>query len=86
MEFIASPDAATQLWAFDIFLGFWVPNAALNDRLFMQVIAAPESNNHDVVWFPVLTLILGQTFSPGAKISYNLLQVISDARHRFNIS
>ncbi len=46
MEFIASPDAATQLWAFDIFLGFWVPNAALNDRLFMQVIAAPVSNNH----------------------------------------
>ncbi len=72
-----SPDVATQLWAFDIFLGFWVPNAALNDRLFMQVIAAPLSNNHDVVWFPVLTLILGWTFSPGAKISYNLLQVVS---------
>jgi hypothetical protein len=52
----------------------------------MQVIAAPVSNNHDVVWFPVLTFILGLTFSPGAKISYSLLQVISEARHRFKIS
>ena len=86
MEFIASPDAATQLWAFDIFLGFWFPNAALNDRLFMQVISVPVSNNHDVVWFPVLTFILGLTFSPGEKISYSLLQVISEARHRFKIS
>ncbi len=86
MEFIASPDAATQLWAFHIFLSFWVPNAALNDQLFMQVIAAPVSNNHDVVWFPVLPFILGLTFSPGAKISYSLLQVISEARHRFKIS
>jgi hypothetical protein len=50
-------------------LGFWFPKAALKDRLFMQVIAAPVSNNHDVVWFPVLTLILGQIFSPGAKMS-----------------
>jgi hypothetical protein len=86
MEFFASLDAATQLWAFDIFFGFWFPNAVLNDRLFMQVIAAPVSNNHDIAWLPVLTLILGQTFSPGAKISYSLLQVISDARQRFNIS
>jgi hypothetical protein len=52
-----------------IFLGFWFPKAALKDRLFMQVMAAPVSNNHDVVWFPVLTLILGLTFSPGAKMS-----------------
>jgi hypothetical protein len=51
-----------------IFLGFWFPKAALKDRLFMQVMAAPVSNNHDVVWFPVLTLILGLTFSPGAKM------------------
>jgi hypothetical protein len=86
MEFIASPDVVMQLWAFYIFLGFWVPNAALNDQLFMQVIAAPVSNNHDVVWLPVLTLILGRTFSPGAKILYSLLQVVSRARHRFNIS
>jgi len=81
-----SPDAATQLWAFDIFLGFWVPNTALNEQLFMQVIAAPVSNNHDMVWFPVLTLILGVTFYPGAKISYSLLQVVSEARHWFRIS
>jgi hypothetical protein len=38
----------------------------------MQVIAALVSNNHDVVWFPVLTFILGLTFFPGAKISYIL--------------
>ena len=81
-----SPDAATQLWAFEIFLGLWFPNAAFNDWLFMQVIAAPVSNNHDVVWFPVLTLILGRTFSPGAKISYNLLQVVNNARHKFSIN
>jgi len=74
MDFIASPDAATQLWAFDIFLGVWVPNAALNDQLLMQAIAALVSNNHDVVWFPVLTLILGRTFSPGTKTSYNLFR------------
>jgi hypothetical protein len=66
---MASPEAATQLCALAIFLGFWFPKAALKDRLFMQVMAAPVSNNHDVVWFPVLTLILGLTFSPGAKIS-----------------
>ncbi len=75
-----------QLWAFKIFLGLWVPNAALNDWLFMQVIAAPVSNNHDLVWFLVLTLILGGTFSPGTKISYNLLQVVNNARHKFNIN
>ncbi len=67
-------------------LVFWVPNAALNNRLFIQVIAAPMSNNHDIVWFPVLTFTLGLTFSPGAKISYSLLQVVREARHRFNIS
>jgi hypothetical protein len=86
MEFIASPDAATQLWAFDIFLSFWVPDAALNDQLFMQVIAALVLNNHDVVWFPILTFILGLTFSPGANILYSLLQVVREARHRFKIS
>jgi hypothetical protein len=59
----------TQLCALAIFLGFWFPKAALKDRLFMQVMAAPVSNNHDVVWFPVLTLILGLIFSPGAKMS-----------------
>jgi hypothetical protein len=52
----------------------------------MQVIATPVSNNHDVVWFPVLTFIIGLTFSPSANISYSLLQVVSEARHRFNIS
>jgi len=50
------------------------------------VIAALLSNNHDMVWFPVLTFILGLTFFPGAKISYILLQVVSEARHRFKIS
>jgi hypothetical protein len=86
MEFIASLDAATQLWAFKIFLGFWVPNAELNDQLFMQVIAAPVLNNNDVVWFTVLTVILSPTFSPSAKISYNLLQVVNNARHKFSIN
>jgi hypothetical protein len=52
----------------------------------MQVIVAPVSNNHDVVWLLVLMFTLGLTFSPCAKISYNLLQVMSEARHRFNIS
>jgi hypothetical protein len=37
--------------------------------LYCCLIAAPVSNNHDVVWFPVLTLTLGLTFSPGAKMS-----------------
>jgi hypothetical protein len=69
VEFIASPEAATQLCALAIFLGFWFPKAALKDLLFTQVIAALVSNNHDVVWFPVLTLILGRIFSPGAKMS-----------------
>ncbi len=50
----------------------------------MQVMAAPVSNNHDVVWFPVLTLILGLTFSPGAKMSYILLLVVNEARHKFS--
>jgi hypothetical protein len=52
----------------------------------MQVIAAPVSNNQDVVWFPVLMLILGRIFSPGTKISYSLLQVINDARHRVSFN
>jgi hypothetical protein len=43
-------------------------------------------NNHDVVWFPVLTLILGRTFSPGAKILFNSLQVVNDAKHKLSIS
>jgi hypothetical protein len=59
-----------------------VPNAALNDWLFIQVIAAPVSNSQDVVWFPDLTLILGRIFSPGENISCNLLQVINDARDK----
>jgi hypothetical protein len=63
------PGSATQLYALAIFLGFWFPNAALKDLLFMQVIAAPVSNNHDIVWLPVLTLTLGLIFSPGAKMS-----------------
>jgi hypothetical protein len=53
----------------------------LKDRLFIQVIAALVSNNHDVVWFPVLTLIHGLTLSPGAKILNSLLQVASDTTH-----
>jgi hypothetical protein len=65
-------------------LGFWFPKAELKDRLFMQVMAAPVSNNHDVVWFPVLTLTLGLTFSPGAKMSYILLHVVNEARHKFS--
>jgi hypothetical protein len=69
MEFIASPEAATQLCTLAVFLGFWFPNAVLKDLLFMQVIVAPVSNNHDVVWFPALTLTLGLIFSPGAKMS-----------------
>jgi hypothetical protein len=52
----------------------------------MQVIVAPVSNNQDVVWFPVLMLILCHIFSPGAKISYSLLQVMNNARHRFSIN
>ncbi len=51
----------------------------------MQVMAAPVSNNHDVVWFPVLTLILGLTFSPGAKMSYILLHVVNEARHKLRM-
>jgi hypothetical protein len=72
--------------SFEIFLSFCIPNVALNDWLFIQVIAAPVLNNHDVVWFPVLTLILGQIFSPSAKISYSLLQVVNEARHRLSIN
>jgi hypothetical protein len=63
---------------FKIFLGFCVQNAALNDWLFILVIAAPVSNSQDVVWFPVF----GRIFSPGENISYNLLQVINDARDK----
>jgi hypothetical protein len=37
---MASPAAVTQLWALEIFLGFCDPKAALNDWLFMQVMAA----------------------------------------------
>jgi hypothetical protein len=43
-----------QLCAFAIFFGFCDPKAALNDQLFMQVMAAPVSKNHDVGCFPVL--------------------------------
>jgi hypothetical protein len=75
---------ATQLCEFEIFFSFWDPNAALNDRLFMQVMAAPVSNNHDIVYFPVLMFILGQTFSPDAKISMSLLQVANEATQRFS--
>jgi hypothetical protein len=46
----------------EIFFSFCVPNAALNDWLVMQVMAAPVLNNHHVVCFPVLTWILGQIF------------------------
>ncbi len=84
MEFIASPEAATQLCAFEIFLGFCDPKVALNDQLFMQVMAAPVSNSQDIVWLPILTFILGCTFSPGTKISKSLLQVANEATHRFN--
>ena len=64
-----SPEAAMQLYALAIFFGFCFPNAALKDLLFIQVMAAPVSNSHDVVWLPVRTLTLGLTFSPGAKMS-----------------
>jgi hypothetical protein len=84
MEFIASPEAATQFCAFEIFLGFCDLKAALNDRLFIQVMAAPVPNSHDIVWLPVLMFILGCTFSPGAKIWKSLLQVANEAMQRFN--
>jgi hypothetical protein len=81
MEFIASPEVATQLSVFEIFLGFCDPKAALNDRLFMQVMAAPVSNSQDIVWLHILTFILSCTFSPGAKILKSLLQVANEATH-----
>jgi hypothetical protein len=52
----------------------------------MQVMAALVSNNQDVVWFPVFILTHGQTFSPGAKISKSLLQVVNEARQRLSIN
>ncbi len=73
MELNASLEVAMLLGAFEIFFVFCDPKAALNDWLFMQVVAAPVFNNHDFVWLPVLMFILSLTFSPGAKISNNLL-------------
>jgi hypothetical protein len=70
----------------EILFGFCIPNAALNDWQFMQVTAAPVSNNQDLVWFPVLTLILSRIFSPGAKIFYSLLQLVNEAMHRLSIN
>jgi hypothetical protein len=84
MEFITSPDAATQLCAFEIVFSFCDPKAVLNDQLFMQVMAAPVSNSQDIVWLPVLTFILSRNFSSGAKISNSLLQVANEATQRFN--
>jgi hypothetical protein len=58
MEFIGSLEAAMQLCPFEIFFGFCDLKAALNDWLFIQVMAAPVLNNQNVVWFPVLTFTL----------------------------
>ncbi len=81
-----APEVEMQLCALEIFFGFCVLKASLNDRLFIQVMAAPVSNNQDMVWFLALTLILGLTFSPGMKISNSLMQVVSEARHRLSIN
>ncbi len=88
MEDILSPDAATQLCGFEICLGLECPNAKSNDCLFMQVTAAPVSNNQEKVLFPALTASLGLILSPlkGIIISNSLLQVAIKIVYKLKIN
>jgi hypothetical protein len=55
---------------------------------FMQVTAAPVSNNHEKVLFPALTAILGLILSPlkGIIISNSLLHVAIEIVHKLRIN
>jgi hypothetical protein len=66
---MSSPEVAWQLCVHKIFLGFCCPNAVLKDLQFIQVMAAPVSNSHELVWIPACTLSLGQILSPRARTS-----------------
>ncbi len=83
---MASPEVATQICAYAIFLGLFWLMVTFKDLLFMQVMAAPVSNNHDEDCPPARKLSLGLTFSPGTKISKSLLQVMIHTAQRLSIS
>ena len=62
-------------------------NAKSNDSLFMQVTAAPVSNNQEKVLFPALMANLGLILSPlrGIIISKSSLQVPIEIVHKLRI-
>jgi len=64
---MSSPEVAWQLCVHKIFLGF-CSNAVLKKK-YIQVMAAPVSNSHEVVSIPACTLSLGQILSPRARTS-----------------
>jgi hypothetical protein len=65
---MSSPEEAWQLCVHKIFLSF-CSNAVLKDLQYIQVMAAPVSNSHEVVSIPACTLSLGQILSPRARTS-----------------
>jgi hypothetical protein len=79
-----SPEAATQLCGFEICFCLECPN----NSLFMQVTAAPVSNNQEKVSCPSLTDNLGLILSPlkGVIISNSLLQVAIEIVHKLRIN
>jgi hypothetical protein len=87
-EDILSPEAATQVCGFEICFGLECPNAKSNDSLFMQVTAAPLSNNQEKVLFPALTANLDLILSPlkGVIFSNCLLQVAIEIVHELRIN
>ncbi len=86
-DYILSQKAATQLCSSEIFLGFKCPNALSNDCLFMQMTAAPVSNNHES-YFPFWHVSLGLILSPlkGIMISKSILQVAIVIVHKLRIN
>jgi len=59
LKFIALLNVATQLCGYEIIFGLLVPNAVLNECLFIHVMAPPVSNSHEKVLSPSLTINLG---------------------------
>jgi hypothetical protein len=73
---------------FEICLGLMCKNAKSNDSLFMQVTAAPVSNNQEKVLFIALMANLGLILSPlrGVIISNSSLQVAIEIVHKLRIN
>ncbi len=63
-KFIVSLDVATQLCAFEIFLGLLSLKAMSNEWLFMQVTVAPVTKSHENVLLTTFMFSRGLILSP----------------------